>query len=108
MTCMLRLSSALASFALVSLLVAAAQVAFVSPIAAQDAGDDSIARGVALRRQGRNAEALAEFQKAYARDPSPRALAQIALAQQALGNWVVAETGLVDALAARNDPWIQR
>ncbi|HKP60923.1 MAG TPA: PEGA domain-containing protein [Polyangiales bacterium] len=77
-----------------------------TPLRAQDA--DPIAQGVALRRQGKNAEALEVFRRAYERDPSPRALAQIALAQQALGNWVAAESGLVEALATRDDAWIQR
>jgi hypothetical protein len=76
------------------------------PLRAQDA--DPIARGVQLRREGKNAEALEVFQRAYAEHPSPRALAQIALAQQALGNWVAAESGLIEALAAREDPWIAR
>src|SRR5262245_2039922 len=77
-----------------------------NPVRAQGAGDEAIANGIALRRQGKNAEALREFQRAYAADPSPRALAQIALAQQALGNWLAAESGLVSALSAAHDNWI--
>jgi hypothetical protein len=63
-------------------------------------------RGLALRRARRDAEALEEFRRAYAVDPTPRTLAQIALAEQALGRWVDAETDLRAALRAGGDPWI--
>lgn len=68
----------------------------------------SIQRGVELRREGRNGEALVEFQKAFAIDPSPRARAQIALALQALGDWLGAERWLKEALEAQGDEWIAR
>ncbi len=68
----------------------------------------SIQRGVELRREGRNGEALVEFQKAFALDPSPRARAQIALALQALGDWLGAEQWLTEALQAGDDAWIVR
>lgn len=68
----------------------------------------SIQRGVELRREGRNGEALVEFQKAFALDPSPRARAQIALALQALGDWLGAERWLEEALEAHDDAWIAR
>ena len=63
--------------------------------------------GLALRREGRDAEALEEFRHAYAVRPTPSALAQIALAEQALGLWVVAEADLQSALD-EEDPWIAR
>jgi hypothetical protein len=71
-------------------------------------GDEEglLARGVALRWQRRDAEALVEFQHAYAMHPCPRAGGQIALAEQALGHWPEAESGLVAALASADDPWI--
>lgn len=73
------------------------------------AGDDElIHEGVQLRRQGRNAEALEAFQRAYGIRPTLRAQAQIALAQQALGQWVAAEKGLEAVLVSQQDPWIQR
>jgi hypothetical protein len=78
---------------------------------ASDAGPESEAHlrlGVDLRRAGRNGEALAEFQKAYALVPTPRAQAQVALALQALGDWLGAERGLDEALRAADDPWIAR
>src|SRR5690606_27678118 len=65
-----------------------------------------IERGLELRRERRDAEALALFQRAYERSRSPRALAQVALARQALGRWFEAERALMEALAAEDDPWI--
>lgn len=65
-----------------------------------------IEQGLELRRERRDAEALALFERAYERNRSPRALAQVALAQQALGRWLEAERTLMEALAAEDDPWI--
>lgn len=65
-----------------------------------------IARGIELREKGKDDEALAVFKKALARSPSPRARAQVALAEQALGLWVAAESDLLAALAVEGDPWI--
>jgi len=65
-----------------------------------------IEHGIQLREQGHDDQALIEFRKAYAISPSPRARAQMALAEQALGNWVVADQHLREALAADGDAWI--
>jgi hypothetical protein len=65
-----------------------------------------LARGIELRTERRDAEALALFRKAYALEPSPRALAQIGMAEQALGDWVAAGTDLDAVLDARSDPWV--
>lgn len=73
---------------------------------AESNSDELIASGIRLRRDHRDAEALTEFQRAYALEPSPRALAQIALAEQALSSWVRAEVDLKNALASRTDAWI--
>lgn len=76
---------------------------------ADDAAAESEARirqGVELRKIGRNAEALEEFERAFDLVPTPRARAQVALARQALGDWVGAESGLEEALRATDDPWI--
>jgi hypothetical protein len=94
-------------------LLAWSAVAVVAwPSAAQAQGDAEsdalIARGVNLREQGRDREALELFERAHALLPTPRAAAQMALAQQALGRWVQAEAGLLRALAASGDPWIAR
>lgn len=70
--------------------------------------DVLIRRGVELRREGKNAEALELFREAHAAEPTPRARAQIALAEQALGLWIDAERDLVAALAALDDPWIRK
>jgi hypothetical protein len=76
---------------------------------AQNASDEEaiIQHGVELRQQGNDDAALAEFHRAYDIAHSPRALAQIALAEQAVGHWVDAESHLNQALAI-NDPWITR
>jgi len=76
-------------------------------------GDDAIAealsaKGVALRKAGQDAEALALFERAFELRPSPRGVAQIALAHQALAHWREAEQGLLDALHDSNDLWIAR
>jgi hypothetical protein len=65
-----------------------------------------IVKGVELREKGRDEEALAIFRQALAKTPSARARAQVALAEQALGMWVLAETDLAAALATEGDPWI--
>jgi hypothetical protein len=69
---------------------------------------DLIARGVELRKQGDDAEALATFERSYAQHPEPRALAQIALAHQALAHWREAERAMLSALRSPGDPWIVR
>jgi hypothetical protein len=63
---------------------------------------------VELREKGKDEEALAVFKKAHAKTPSPRARAQVALAEQALGMWVAAESDLSVALASESDPWIAK
>lgn len=64
--------------------------------------------GVELRQQGDHAAALAEFERAHALAGTPRTLAQVALAEQALGRWVAAESHLREALRSTEDPWIVR
>lgn len=67
-----------------------------------------IKEGIALRRQGDDAGGLQKFQQAYEAQQTPRTLAQIALAEQALGRWAAAHDHLAAALAASSDPWISR
>jgi hypothetical protein len=94
---------------LLALLVLSQLAADVALADASSEAAAQIAAGVALRKQGKNADALAAFQRAYALDESPRALAQIALAQQALADWVSAERGLVEALSnTSSDAWVAR
>jgi len=70
--------------------------------------DAAIKRGVELRRHAKDQEALEEFRKAYALVKSARALAQIGLAEQALGRWVDAENDVGEAMASKTDPWIRK
>ncbi|HEY2514498.1 MAG TPA: hypothetical protein VGI39_26720 [Polyangiaceae bacterium] len=67
-----------------------------------------IAQGLALRRERRDAEALAEFRTAYRLVPSEHALAQVALAEDAVGLWVEAEWTLEAILAEHDDPWVEK
>lgn len=69
--------------------------------------DALIHEGVELRRSHHDLEALAVFRRAYDQSRGPRALAQMALAEQALGRWVEAEAHLRTALAS-GDPWVAR
>lgn len=76
--------------------------------AAETDATAAIEHGVQLRQAGNDDAALAEFRRADRVFPSPRAKAQIALAEQALGQWIAAEHDLQLALAATGDPWIER
>jgi hypothetical protein len=92
-----------AGFAL-ALVVTATSTARADP----SASEQDVQRGIELRRVGKNREALSAFEEAYRLEPSIRAGAQIALAHQALGEWVEAERGLERALTSGDDPWIAR
>jgi hypothetical protein len=70
--------------------------------------DKAIAHGVELREKGKDEEALDEFRRAYSLQPSPKARAQMALAEQALGMWVLAEEHLREALRSVEDPFIAK
>ena len=65
-------------------------------------------RGSELRTQHDDAGALAVFQSIYGRSHEPRALAQVAVAEGAMGRWVEAEVHLQSALAVTTDDWINR
>jgi len=87
--------------------VAALMLAASGAAAAADhAVDDAYRAGIELRRQGDDRGALREFRRAYASTPNPRTLAQIGLAEQALGIWVDAEAHITEALKAAGDAWI--
>jgi hypothetical protein len=68
--------------------------------------DAAIAEALALREQGRDVEALALLTRAWESTRSPRARAQMARAEQALGRWLDARAHMAEALASREDPWI--
>src|SRR5262249_38707549 len=76
--------------------------------AAADPVDETINRGVQLRRAGDDERAGREFQKAYDQSHSPRAAAQLGLAEQALGRWADADTHLTEALSTTGDPWVEK
>lgn len=84
-------------------MVGSSSVAFALP---EKDADALIERGIELRQQKKDEEALVVFKEALAISSTPRARAQVALAEQALGLWVAAESDLVEALAANRDPWI--
>jgi hypothetical protein len=67
-----------------------------------------IKHGIELRENHDDEGALAEFRRAYRLSKGGRALAQMALAEQALGRWVDAETHLTQALRHPDDRWIGR
>jgi hypothetical protein len=83
-------------------------LALVAPAARAEDAEALVARGIELREQGKDDQALELFRRADALSPSPRTQAQVALAEQALGIWVLAEAHLVSALAAQNDAWIEK
>ncbi|MCB9598384.1 MAG: PEGA domain-containing protein [Sandaracinaceae bacterium] len=89
-----------------TLLLALALVALPASALAQGGSDTLIDQGIALREQGRDAEALAMFEDAHRLHPSMRALTQIGLAEQALRRYLPACRHLSEALAS-NDPWVQ-
>jgi hypothetical protein len=77
--------------------------------AADDAAAEAlISRGIELRENQKDDEALVLFRQAFAKSPTPRARAQVALAEQALGLWGSAAADLDAALAEVSDPWIAK
>jgi len=80
---------------------------WATPSRADDVSD-LLRRGVALRRERRNEEALAAFQEAARLAPTPPVVAQLALAEQALGRWPDAARDLDAALSSPSDPWIAK
>lgn len=83
--------------------------AIAAPKVVANAESEALVRqGLELRRQGKDQEALDHFNKAYASEKTARTLAQIGLAEQALGRWVEAESHVTSALAATAEPWIRK
>lgn len=75
---------------------------------ANAAAEALIRDGVALRKQRREAEALAKFTQAYALAPTAKAAAQMGLTERALGQWEPAERHLSLALGYDEDEWIRK
>lgn len=67
--------------------------------------DTLLDQGVAARQAGHDAEGLALFEQAQAKCPTPRATAEIALAEATLERWLDADMHLRAALQSP-DPWI--
>lgn len=94
-----------------SVVLAGASAAAQTAPGASDAATEATAaieRGIVARQRGDDDEALQQFRRAYSLVPSARAQAQIALAEQALGQWVAAERDLTAAMQLTADPWISR
>lgn len=67
-----------------------------------------VREGVALRKAGKDREALDMFRRAASVQRTPRVVGQIGLAELALGLWVEADSDLRESLAAPRDAWIQK
>jgi tetratricopeptide (TPR) repeat protein len=89
-----------------SWLVGCAVFLALAGAARADDAESLVRQGIELRKQGKDAEALERFRAARAIEPTPRAAAQVGLAEQALGRWLDAEEHLREALSAAGDPWI--
>jgi tetratricopeptide repeat protein/PEGA domain-containing protein len=89
-------------------LAAGAQAQSAGPAENPEA-DRFVTDGIALRAQGRDADALSAFQKAAAIDPdSVRVQIHLATVYQALGDWLKADEYLSMALARSNHPYVNR
>lgn len=93
---------------LLGALACAALSTFATLAHADETPADLVQRGVELRIERKDEEALALFRRAYAIAPEPRTRIQIGLAEQALGMWVAAEADLEAGLAAKDDPWVAK
>lgn len=91
--------------------VAASLVTLVAHGAYAQSGaevDALVRRAVTLRQQAQDEAALAVLQRALGLSREPRVLAQVGLAEQALGRWLDADRHLEEAQRAPGDPWIAR
>jgi hypothetical protein len=90
--------------------VSAAAWVGAAPAGASDLppDEDLNNRGVELRRAGKDKAARDLFQQAYDITHSPRATAQLGIANQALGRWELAEPLVEKALQSPADPWIKK
>jgi hypothetical protein len=90
------------------LLLGLTRTTFAAGADADDPGEAQIRRGLELRKAGQDDQAFEAFRSAYKLKASPRAQAQMGMAEQALGRWVDAEKDLKGALAVEQDAWIAR
>jgi PEGA domain len=85
----------------------APQTATARPASTQAEAEAHIQKGLELRRKGRDADALVEFEEAMKTSPSARAKAQVGLAQMATGLFEAAEVTLSDVLSSSaDDSWV--
>lgn len=93
---------------LIIALIVRAPVAFgAAPDSNTRQADAAIQRGIDHLRHDQYEDALREFLAAYRISPTPRAVAQIGLANQALGRLADAERRLMEALTSTEDRWIR-
>ena len=87
-------------------------LAVVPPVARaagpETEADALIAKGLELRRQEKQIDALDLFQRAHAIAPSSRTLGQMGLVEASLQRWAAAEDHVTAALATPNDPWVRK
>lgn len=93
---------------LVRSLIVAGALLFAGEAVAQEDVDNIIRRGIDARRAGRDAEAYARFDDAWARCHCVEAVAHRGLAAYALGRWIDAERDLSAALDAPRNPTLRR
>lgn len=79
----------------------------VPPVSSEALAGSAIERGIAHLRHDEYEDALREFLAARALFPTPRATAEIGLAEHALGRLPAAERHLTEALAAADDRWVR-
>lgn len=109
-----KLSFSLAIATLVAPLQLIAQAAPVQAVQVAPPSDPAaeaealLQQGIAQRRAGQDQLALNAFRRANELAPAPRVRAQMALAEQALGQWASADIDLRAALQQDTDPWIVR
>lgn len=77
-------------------------------VEAADSADVLLERGANCMEKADYPCALSMFQRAHEAEPSPRTLAQVGLAEQALERWVDAESHLAAALAQSDNRWLEK
>lgn len=78
-----------------------------APATAQSEAASLIDQGLTMREEGRDADALALFERAYELEPSAEASAQLGFVHQALGHWEEADR-YVSAALEMDDAWVER
>ncbi|MFO0609539.1 MAG: PEGA domain-containing protein [Polyangiales bacterium] len=95
-----------APFVLLSVVAAAHPLAASAQSAPEDPGS-LLSEGVALRRDGRNEEALDVLRRALEASRTGRALAETGYVERSLGRWLDAEAHLAEALLLEEERWVR-